>query len=97
MGGPGEAKLEQHLRGPWQRQAGPDQIPDDGGFQRLGMQAGEYPAARGVGQEPVQRLAGAEPVCAAIAGREQHRGGGGGRPVGRAQPEAAAQVEVALR
>src|SRR6266516_1935140 len=35
VGGVGEAQLQQHLRGPWQSQAVPDQGADRGCLQRL--------------------------------------------------------------
>ncbi len=44
----------------------------------------------------MQRLAGTEPVGPAVAGRDQHRGDGGRRPVGAEKAEAAALVEVSL-
>ena len=91
------SELQQHLPGPGKGQAGPDQGPDSGGFQRLGMQAGEDPPAGGVGQQPVQRLAGPQPVCPAIAPRDQDGGGGGRRAAGGLKSQAAAQVEVTLR
>jgi hypothetical protein len=94
--GPGKAQLQQHLRRPRQRQPVLDQRADRGGLQRLGVQAREYPLTRRVGQQPVQRLAGAEPVGAAITGCQQHRCDGGRRATGWQKPEAAAQVEVAL-
>ena len=93
----GQAYLQEYLRETGQGQAVADQGADRLGFQRLGVQAGEYPLAGGVGQQPVQRLAGALPVGPAVAGGEQDRGGGGRRAAAGQQPEAAAQVEVALR
>ena len=96
VSGMGDAQLQQHLRGPWQREAIADERADGGGLERLGVQAREHPPARGVQQQPVQRLAGAQPVGAAIIRGEEHGGDGRARAGGGQQPQATAEVEVTL-
>jgi hypothetical protein len=66
LSGPGGSGLQQHLRSPGKGQAGPDQGPDRGGFQRLGMQAGEDPPAGGV-RRRWSRAAGTEVTSSAAA------------------------------
>ena len=52
---PGHAEPEQHLRRPWQSQAGLDQCTDRCGQQRLGLAGlGEYPLARGAEQQQLR-------------------------------------------
>jgi hypothetical protein len=49
-----------------------------------------------VQQQPVQCLAGPEPVLAAVIAGQQDGGRRGRRPAGRQQAEVAAEVEVPL-
>ncbi len=91
------AELQQHLRIAAQSQLIADQLPGKRILQRLGVQAGEHPRARGVQQQALQRLPGTQPVGAAVGGGQQDRGRRRGRSAARQQAQVPAEVEVALR
>src|SRR6516164_682843 len=74
-----------------------DEVAGYGVLKRLGVQGREYPLAGGVQQQPVQGLPRTQPVRAAVAGSQEHGGGGRRRPAGREAGDASAEVEVTLR
>src|ERR1022692_3556583 len=90
------AKLQQHLRDAGQRKAGLDLGADRWYLQRLGVQACENPAACRAQQQPVQGLAGVQPVGRAVGGGDQDRCRRWRRSAAVEQAEVAVEVEVTL-